>query len=143
MSFSDFLGFLFLLGVLAALFMLASSTPCGVVLMPLLILMSLGMVVSFFATQTPPSPTAFTIWNRSGYTHSKSGWKVTSYRKPNMHLSSGDYMMGVEMAKSNSCHSFDFGKQDSIALFRRCAHFFPELYAEYARDHQARVGVAL
>ena len=97
------------------------------------------------ATREPyvPDPKFFTIWTRSENHRSKAGWQITNYRRPDAHLPAAEYMMGVEMAKSNSCHAFNFDRTDDIARFRRCAHFFPEFYDIYREKHQATVGVAL
>lgn len=90
-----------------------------------------------------PEPKFFTIWNRNAYHHSKAGLQISSYRKPSAHLTPAEYMMGVEMARSNACHAFDFRREDHIALFKRCAHFFPEFNDIYRQKHQATVGVEL
>lgn len=84
----------------------------------------------------------FTIWNRSTR-YNKGGWQVTDYRKPSKHLSPPDYMMGVELAKSNACHYFNFSRDTDIDNFRRCAHFFPEFLDIYRSQYEARVGVCI
>jgi hypothetical protein len=91
------------------------------------------------AMQEPPvrDPKFFMIWNRSGRE------QITSYRHPSAYLSAEEYMMGVEMAKSNACFAFNFSKEEDIALFKRCAHFFPEFSEIYRDNHQATVGVTL
>lgn len=105
------------------------------------------ILLSYFvgATREPyvPDPKFFMIWNRSGHHHSKAGWQVTNYRKPSAHLTPAEYMMGVEMARSNTCHAFNFRRPDDITLFKRCAHFFPEFNDIYRQKHQATVGVEL
>jgi hypothetical protein len=90
-----------------------------------------------------PEPKFFTMWNRSGHHHSKAGWQITNYRRPDAHLPAAEYMMGVEMAKSNACSAFDFRNPGDIALFKRCAHFFPEFYDIYRQKHQTTVGITL
>jgi hypothetical protein len=97
------------------------------------------------ATREPyvPDPKFFTIWNRSGQHHSKAGWQITNYRRPAASLEAAEYMMGVEMARSNACSAFNFSREEDISLFHRCAHFFPEFYDIYRTHHQATVGVPL
>ena len=97
------------------------------------------------ATREPyvPDPKFFMIWNRSGRHHSKAGWQITNYRKPSAHLPPAEYMMGVEMARSNTCHAFNFSREEDITLFKRCAHFFPEFLDIYHEKHQTTVGVTL
>ena len=90
-----------------------------------------------------PDPKFFMIWNRSGRETSKAGWQITSYRQPSAYLSAEEYLMGVEMARSNACHAFLFSREDHITLFKRCAHFFPEFMEIYRTKHQAPVGVDL
>ena len=51
--------------------------------------------------------------------------------------------MGVEMAKSNTCSEFDFGRLEDIDRFKRCTHFFPELKAEYRTHYEERVGICI
>lgn len=143
MSLSEFFTLMFLLGLLYALFMWSMNTryPC----VPLVLL-----VFVFFATLgclvTEPSSVVnkqlFTVWNRS-IKRNKYGEHIRDYRQPNIQLSAEEYMMGVEMAKSNACHVFNFALDSDISRYRRCAHFFPELIAEYKRDFQTRVGVEL
>ncbi len=144
MTFSDFCTFLFFLAIIGILLVLTFASDCWPVTVPLLFvmfMMTMGWLLS--PPPGPPNLQFFTIWNHSTRETPKAGRQITSYRHPNSQLSAQEYLMGVEMAKSNACHSFNFQKESDIAHFRRCAHFFPELYAEYARDHQARVGVAL
>ncbi len=88
-------------------------------------------------------PTRFSMWNRHTRSSSKYGFQVTNYRKPNPELPPAEYMMGVEMAKSNTCHEFDFAKLEDIDRFKRCAHFFPEFKAEYQKHYEWRVGVCI
>ncbi len=88
-------------------------------------------------------PTRFTMWNRYTRSSSKYGFQVTNYRKPNPALPPAEYMMGVEMAKSNTCHDFDFARLEDIDRFNRCAHFFPEFKAEYQKHYEWRVGVCI
>jgi hypothetical protein len=97
------------------------------------------------ATREPyvPDPKFFAIWNRSGRTSSKAGWQITNYRQPDAHLPAEEYMMGVEMARSNACSAFNFSRAEDIALFKRCAHFFPEFHDIYREKHQNTVGVDL
>ena len=85
----------------------------------------------------------FTIWNRSGYYHSKAGWRVNNYRQPNSQLSAADYMMGVELVRSNACYYFDFSRDADIDHFKRCAHFFPEFIDVYRGLHEAHVGICI
>jgi hypothetical protein len=96
---------------------------------------------SVFSGPPPPrDPKAFSVWNSTWRDRSKSGWQLLDYRKPSPHLPAEEYMMGVEMAKSNACKHFNFNHESDIARFRRCAHFFPELYTEYRVKHQGTVG---
>ena len=97
------------------------------------------------ATREPyvPDPKFFMIWNRSTRQTSKAGWQITNYRRPSASLEPAEYMMGVEMARSNACSAFNFRHEDHISLFKRCAHFFPEFYDIYRTQHQATVGVEL
>ncbi len=88
-------------------------------------------------------PMRFSMWNRYTRTSSKYGFQVTNYRKPNPELPPAEYMMGVEMAKSNTCHEFDFARLEDIDRFKRCAHFFPELMQEYRTHYEGRVGVCI
>lgn len=90
-----------------------------------------------------PDPKFFMIWNRSERETSKAGWQITSYRHPSPYLPSEEYMMGVEMARSNACHAFNFGRAEDITRFRRCTHFFPEFLDIYREKHQYTVGVDL
>jgi hypothetical protein len=83
------------------------------------------------------------FWNRSTYDHSKAGRQITEWRKPDITLSAQEYLMGVELSKSNSCNYFDFGNQADIKKFKRCAYFFPEMLTEYIQHHQVRTGVIL
>jgi len=88
-------------------------------------------------------PTTFYIWNRSGRRTSKAGWQIVDYRKPNPHLPPNEYMMGVELARSNACNHFDFSKDADIDRFNRCAHFFPEFKPHYRQHFEERVGICL
>jgi hypothetical protein len=88
-------------------------------------------------------PMRFTMWNRYTRSSSKYGYQVTNYRKPNPELPAAEYMMGVEMAKSNTCSEFDFGRLEDIDRFKRCTHFFPELAAEYRTHYEERVGICI
>ncbi len=88
-------------------------------------------------------PTRFSMWNRSTRSSSKYGFQITDYRKPNPALPPAEYMMGVEMAKSNTCHDFDFSRLEDIDRFNRCTHFFPELKAEYQQHYEWRVGICI
>jgi hypothetical protein len=85
----------------------------------------------------------FSIWNRSGYYHRKAGWQVTNYRKPSSHLSAPDYMMGVELVRSNACHYFNFNNNADIDHFKRCSHFFPEFLELYRSQFEERVGICI
>lgn len=145
MSFSDLFTFLFLLVLIFILYKLTMNAEdcCGPLFMGLLFvtcMMSLGWLLS------GPTPTInrqlFTVWNRS-IRSNKFGVQVTDYRKPDIQLSAEEYLMGVEMEKSNSCHVFNFQLDSDINRYRRCTHFFPELITEYKRDFQSRVGVEL
>ena len=89
-----------------------------------------------------PDPKFVSFWMRSGRTY-KGHWQITNYRKPSTDLPSNDYLMGVEMAKTNMCSAFNFGREADVALFKRCTYFFPELLHLYRRDHQQRVGVII
>ena len=88
-------------------------------------------------------PTSFYIWNRSGRSTSKAGWQITDYRKPNPHLPPHEYMMGVELARSNTCTHFDFSRDADIDRFQRCAHFFPEFKSYYQQHFEERVGICI
>ena len=88
-------------------------------------------------------PMRFTMWNRYTRSSSKYGYQVTNYRKPNPELPPAEYMMGVEMAKSNTCSEFNFERLEEIDRFKRCAHFFPELTAEYRTHYEQRVGICI
>ena len=88
-------------------------------------------------------PTTFFMWNRSTRQTSKAGWQITDYRKPDPHLPPNEYMMGVELARSNACHQFDFSKDVDIDRFQRCAHFFPEFKTHYQQHLEERVGICL
>ena len=107
------------------------------------------LLISFLGAMQEPLPAMirdpkfFMIWNRSGRETSKAGWQITSYRQPSASLEPAEYMMGVEMARSNACFAFNFGRTEDITLFKRCAHFFPEFLEIYRTTHQATVGVAL
>jgi hypothetical protein len=94
-------------------------------------------------TYTQRYPMRFTMWNRYMSSSSKYGYQVTNYRKPNAELPAAEYMMGVEMAKSNTCSEFDFGRLEDIDRFKRCTHFFPELTAEYRTHYEERVGICI
>jgi hypothetical protein len=88
-------------------------------------------------------PMRFTMWNRYTRSSSKYGYQVTNYRKPNPELPPAEYMMGVEMAKSNTCSEFNFERLEDIDRFKRCAHFFPDLAAEYRTHYEERVGICI
>jgi hypothetical protein len=98
-----------------------------------------------FITPVAPIDTSkvVIIWNRTGYQHSKAGWQVHEYRKPNSQLPSSEYMMGVELARSNACNHFDFNYDSEIDRFKRCAYFFPEFKTEYETRYQERVGICI
>lgn len=107
------------------------------------------LLISFLGAMQEPLPALvrdpkfFTIWNRSGRETSKAGWQITSYRHPSAYLPAEEYMMGVEMAKSNACFIFNFSVEEDIKRFHRCAHFFPEFLDIYRDKHQVTVGVTL
>jgi hypothetical protein len=88
-------------------------------------------------------PMRFTMWNRYTRSSSKYGYQITNYRKPNPELPAAEYMMGVEMAKSNTCSEFNFEKLEDIDRFKRCTHFFPDLKTEYQTHYQERVGICI
>lgn len=111
-----------------------------------LIITSIILIATFAHMNREPvviNPKIVTFWNRSIYDHSKAGRQVTDWRKPDITLSAQEYLMGVELAKSNACHYFNFGDEADITRFKRCTHFFPEMLAEYTQHHQARTGVLL
>ncbi len=152
MSFWDFIWVLFLLVAFVLLVLSACAAPAredvdvSCCRNSFILLTGFLLLVTFMsATREPyvPDPKIVTIWNRSMRHSTKTGWRITDYRKPDAHLPAADYMMGVEMARSNACHYFNFSKTDDIQLFRRCAHFFPEMLTEYKNRHEARVGVSL
>lgn len=94
-------------------------------------------------TYTQRYPMRFTMWNRYTRTSSKYGFQVTNYRKPNPELPPAEYMMGVEMAKSNTCSEFDFERLEDIDRFKRCAYFFPEFIPYYHEHLEGRVGICI
>ncbi len=102
-----------------------------------------GAVVGPQPTFAEKHPTTFFMWNRSGRHTSKAGWQITDYRKPDPHLPPNEYMMGVELARSNTCNHFNFSKDADIDRFQRCAHFFPEFKAHYQQHFEERVGICL
>jgi hypothetical protein len=96
-----------------------------------------------FSTPVEPIDTSKTVimWNRSVRNHSKAGRQVTDYRKPDANLPASEYMMGVELARSNACNHFDFNHNSEIDRFKRCAYFFPEFITEYQTRYQERVAI--
>ena len=88
-------------------------------------------------------PMRFSMWNRYTRSSAKYGFQITNYRKPDPHLPPAEYMMGVEMAKTNTCHDFDFSRDVDIDRFNRCANFFPELKDEYRTYYEERVGICV
>ena len=152
MSFWDFIWVLFLLVAFVLLVLSACAAPAredidvSCCRNSFIVLTGFLLLVTFMsATREPyvPNPKFFTIWNRNARDHHKAGFQITGYRQPDASLPAAEYMMGVEMAKSNSCHAFNFDRTEDIARFRRCAHFFPEMHSIYRTSHQDKVGVSL
>ena len=124
------------------LFNWTMKTSCYCVPLTLLIFVCIFTVGCLAGPPPTINRQLFTVWNRS-IRSNKFGMQVTDYRKPDIHLPAEEYLMGVEMAKSNSCHVFNFQLDSDINRYRRCTHFFPELITEYKRDFQSKVGVEL
>ena len=87
-------------------------------------------------------PTSIIFWNRNTR-QTKGGWEVTHYRHPDSMLPATDYMMGVELAKTNACHFFDLTRDAEIDRLKRCFHFFPDMRQEYAANYEERVGFCI
>jgi hypothetical protein len=152
MSFWEIIWVLFLLVAFVLLVISACAAPareepdtacCRGALMVLTGFLLMLNIASHNREPYVPNPKFFTIWNRNARDHPKAGFQITGYRQPDASLPAAEYMMGVEMAKSNSCHAFNFDRAEDIARFRRCAHFFPEMYSIYRTSNQDKVGVSL
>jgi hypothetical protein len=90
-----------------------------------------------------PDPMQLVFWNRSLHNHHKAGIQIANWRKPDVHLPANEYLMGVELAKNNACHYFNFHQQADIAKFKRCTYFFPDMLTEYKVYHQANTGIVI
>lgn len=153
MSFWDFIWFFAVAAAFVALVVSACTaysrkehydTPC---------FRNIGIAITAFILLTafvnPPAnrykvnSTVVTIWNRSGRYYNRAGWQIITYRQPSSHLAAVDYMMGVELARSNACYYFDFSRDADIDNFKRCADFFPEFLEEYRMKHEERVGICI
>ena len=105
-----------------------------------------AMVIAHALHEPPklyvPDPKYVYFWMRSSRNY-KGHWQITDYRKPSTALPSNDYLMGVEMAKTNMCSGFNFGHDADIDQFKRCIYFFPELLHLYRHDHEQRAGICI
>jgi Na+/melibiose symporter-like transporter len=152
MTFLEFLWLAFLSLLLVVLIVnMFSLSPinddsaffCNSVCIVILTLVFLISAMSITREPVIPNPKLVTFWNRSIHKSTKTGLQITEWRKPDITLSAQEYLMGVELAKSNACHYFNFGNEADITRFKRCTHFFPEMLAEYTQHHQAHTGVLL
>ncbi len=120
-----------------------SDTSIWTLIGTIITVLALIVSISEPATHIHSDSTAFYIWNRSSRDTSKAGWQITDYRKPNPHLPPNEYMMGVELARSNACSQFNFKYDADIDRFNRCAHFFPEFKPYYNQHLEQRIGICL
>lgn len=87
-------------------------------------------------------PTSITFWNR--HTRPlKRRWEVVDYRRPDVQLPAADYMMGVELAKTNACSFFDLSQDSEIDRLKRCFYFFPSIRQEYVTKYEDQVGFCI
>jgi hypothetical protein len=112
------------------------------------LLMVLLVAVLIWAGGQPAKPVKvnpmfISFWNRSGRTAKRGHWQVYDYRKPDHNLPPAEYMMGVELAKTNACSSFLMNIDSEVDRFKRCTHFFPELRAEYQQKYEEQVGFCI
>lgn len=152
MTFSEFL--LIAVLVLILLFLIANVCSLQPVREPEafccncggIIILSLFLISALVAINREPvaiNPKIVTFWNRSFYSSSKAGRQLTDWRKPDIKLPAQEYLMGVELAKNNACHYFDLGRKEDVEQFKRCAHFFPSILAEYTLLYQKSTGVEI
>jgi hypothetical protein len=77
-------------------------------------------------------PFRIRFWNRDVVESTKyKAANIINWRKPNIHLSPEEYMMGSDLSKGNHCHHFVLDEESSRKDFCRCVYFFPELKQEY------------
>ncbi len=70
-------------------------------------------------------PARIRFWNRDlSYATKTRSSNIVNWRKPNIHLSPDEYMMGTELSKGNHCHHFVIDDEASRKEFCRCTHFF-------------------
>ena len=81
-------------------------------------------------------PSRIRFWNRDVIKSTKyNAANIINWRKPNIHLSSEEFLMGTELSKGNHCHHFVIDEESSRKDFCRCVYFFPELKQEYNQKY--------
>lgn len=83
------------------------------------------------------------FWNRSGRSYKRGPWQVTNYRKPHSNLPAADYLMGVELAKTDACSWFNLEHNSDIDRLKRCFYFFPDIEVEYKQKYELTTGICV
>jgi hypothetical protein len=114
----------------------------------LLMVVLIGVMIWANGKPTQPldlarNPFHVSFWNRSGRSHKGAPWTVTEYRRPDANLPAAEYLMGVELAKTNSCYFFDLRRDADIDRLKRCFHFFPDIKGEFMQKYEQDVGFCL